>query len=602
MAPVDASASASASPPNGTEVPGGRGINRGAFCRLIVRFGPPARPRRQGPEDPSIRRTWWLLSGAFLILGAITVLRLLTARDLVDVVPVVVVVIAAVAAIGHRNAVAGLEALGRGEAESFARILRGLSRSLSADAVVAAIMDDLVDATGADHVVVVRRRQDGSALEATLVTRRAGVPATTSVLPIADLDGPVEVRAISRVPVGRRAEAGGGDRRAGDGAAPELGVASAMPGDHEPGLALGTPPGIMSSREPGLRPTLVGAAASLAIESRPLVRRAPAPGRDAIPGPFADAGVFAEPSRPGRGHAAPSAVPGHGQSRVATRWATSRRLAGRALSETGALLRDLGVPAPGRVGRRSVAPVAETLGSGHDAAVAERVAERVRSLFGLAQTLAAPLRTDQGLIGAIVLSRRDREPWSDAERRLLRGGAAETANALARADSHREAEALAATDPLTGLPNRRYFDEFCSLLARRRRAGDAVAVLMIDIDKFKVLNDTYGHPVGDEVLKAVAGAIVASVREHDVPARVGGEEFAVLLRNPGPEVALEVGERVRESVHALDLSAVRVPWVSVSVGVANALGPEEPMPDLVGRADHALLRAKRTGRDRVVAA
>jgi diguanylate cyclase (GGDEF)-like protein len=125
---------------------------------------------------------------------------------------------------------------------------------------------------------------------------------------------------------------------------------------------------------------------------------------------------------------------------------------------------------------------------------------------------------------------------------------------------------------------------------------------MIDIDKFKVLNDTYGHPVGDEVLKAVAGAIVASVRDHDVPARVGGEEFAVLLRNPGPEVALEVGERVRESVRALDLSGLRVPSVSVSVGVANALGPDEPMPALVGRADQALLRAKRTGRDRVVAA
>jgi diguanylate cyclase (GGDEF)-like protein len=305
-----------------------------------------------------------------------------------------------------------------------------------------------------------------------------------------------------------------------------------------------------------------------------------------------DSGLFAEPSAP------LSVRP----SRDPKRWTTSRRVAGRALSETGALLRDLGVPAPGRVGRRASTPVAETLGSGHDAAVAERVAERVRSLFGLAQTLATPLRTEQGLIGAIVLSRRDREPWSDAERRLLRGGASETANALARADSHREAEARAATDPLTGLPNRRYFDEFCSLLARRRRSGDAVAVLMIDIDKFKVLNDTYGHPVGDEVLKAVAGAIIASVRDDDVPARVGGEEFAVLLRNPGPEVAFEVGERVRESVQALDLSALQVPSVSVSVGVANALGPEEPMPDLVRRADHALLRAKRTGRDRVVAA
>jgi diguanylate cyclase (GGDEF)-like protein len=562
------------------------GIERGASFRSIVRFGPPARPRRQGPEDPSIRRTWWLLAGAFLILGAITLVRLLTSRDAVDVIPVVIVAIAAVAAIGHRNAVAGLEARGRGEAESYARILRGLSRSISADAVVTAIMDDLVDATGADHVVVVRRRQDGTALEATLVTRRAGVPATTSVLPLADLDGPVEVRATSRVPVGPGIAGGGGDRRAGDRGALESEVESAV----EQGVTR------------SLEPAQVGAAAAaVAVEARPLVRRAPAPGRDAIPGPFADPGAFAEPPKLGRGRAVLTGLDGD-QARVPTRWATSRHVAGRALAETGALLRDLGLPDPRPVGRRSIAPASETLGSGRDAAVAEHVAERVRSLFGLAQTLAAPLRTDQGLIGAIVLSRRDREPWSDAERRLLRGGASETANALARADSHREAEALAATDPLTGLPNRRYFDEFCSLLARRRRSGDAVAVLMIDIDKFKVLNDTYGHPVGDEVLKAVAGAIVASVRDDDVPARVGGEEFAVLLRNPGPEVALEVGERVRESVRALDLSDLRVPSVSVSVGVANALGPDEPMPDLVRRADQALLRAKRTGRDRVVAA
>ena len=160
----------------------------------------------------------------------------------------------------------------------------------------------------------------------------------------------------------------------------------------------------------------------------------------------------------------------------------------------------------------------------------------------------------------------------------------------------------ASTDPLTGLPNRRYFDEFCGLLARRRRSGDAVAVLMVDIDRFKVLNATYGHPVGDEVLKAVAGAIVTAVREEDVPARVGGEEFAVLLRNPGPDVALEVGERVRQAVRDLDLRRHGVPGVSVSVGVANGRVADEPIPEIVERADQALLRAKRAGRDRVIAA
>jgi diguanylate cyclase (GGDEF)-like protein len=280
----------------------------------------------------------------------------------------------------------------------------------------------------------------------------------------------------------------------------------------------------------------------------------------------------------------------------------ARRLVVRAASETVALLGDLGVPLPRRSPAGSGPAHAEVIGSGLDAAVAERIAARVRSVFGLAQTLTTALRTDQGMIGAIVLSRRDRAAWPGVSRRLLRGAAIEASNALARADSRREAESQAATDGLTGLPNRRYFDEFCALLAQRRRSGDAVAVLMIDIDKFKLLNDRYGHPVGDEVLKAVGAAIVSTIREHDVPARVGGEEFAVLLRNPGLDIAMEVGERVRVAVHSLDLSTLGVPAVSVSVGVADAIGPDEPITEVVNRADHALLRAKRAGRDRVVAA
>ena len=87
-----------------------------------------------------------------------------------------------------------------------------------------------------------------------------------------------------------------------------------------------------------------------------------------------------------------------------------------------------------------------------------------------------------------------------------------------------------------------------------------------------------------------------------MPARYGGEEFVVLLRNPGPAVALEVGERVRAAVAALDLTALRLPAVTVSVGVAVAEFDDEPIGDLVERADRALYRAKRNGRNRVVAA
>src|SRR5947208_3467035 len=102
-------------------------------------------------------------------------------------------------------------------------------------------------------------------------------------------------------------------------------------------------------------------------------------------------------------------------------------------------------------------------------------------------------------------------------------------------------------------------------------------VLMVDIDKFKAINDAHGHQIGDEVLRAVAAAIVGAVREDDVPARYGGEEFAVLLRNPTLEVAVEVGERIRESVAALDLSRHGVTTVRVSVGAAVAVDPDEPI-------------------------
>jgi diguanylate cyclase (GGDEF)-like protein len=208
------------------------------------------------------------------------------------------------------------------------------------------------------------------------------------------------------------------------------------------------------------------------------------------------------------------------------------------------------------------------------------------------------------MIGAIVLSRRMAGPWPGSAMRILAGAADEASAALSRAYSHRAAETLASTDPLTGLPNRRYFDEFCSLLARRRRLNDRVGILMVDIDRFKALNDRHGHAVGDQVLRAVAGAVEGAVRADDVPARYGGEEFVVLLRNPSPAIALEVGERVREAVAGLDLGRVGVASgsVSVSVGVAVAASPEQPIEDLQREADRALYEAKRRGRDRVVAA
>jgi diguanylate cyclase (GGDEF)-like protein len=467
---------------------------------------------------------------AFALLALTSGIRLVMDRGPIDWLTVGLVIVAAIAAIAHRNAVGGLESRGRGEAESFARILRGLGRSVSAEAIVSAIVEDLIAATGADHVVLVRRRRDGAALEATLVTRRTGVPTTTTVLPSSLLELPIgeEPRAPVAVPIG------------------PVEAADTSPGMSDTGGD--PPPSEPPAAEVDLRPVALPRVARRASDV------------------------------------------GGGRAFV-------RRLAAEGL----ALLRDIGLPTPDLFGARGAARPSEVLARGSEAVVVERIADRVRSAFGLSHTLAAPLRAEHGVLGAIVLSRRDRDAWPQSARRLVRVAATETAAALDRADSFRAAETSASTDPLTGLPNRRYFEEFSTLLSGRRRAGDAVAVLMIDIDKFKGLNDTYGHPAGDQVLRHVAGAITAAVRDHDVPARIGGEEFAVLLRNPGPEVALEVGERVRRAVRDLDLGELGVSGVSVSVGVANATSPDEPIHALVDRADRALLRAKRAGRDRVIA-
>jgi diguanylate cyclase (GGDEF)-like protein len=236
------------------------------------------------------------------------------------------------------------------------------------------------------------------------------------------------------------------------------------------------------------------------------------------------------------------------------------------------------------------------------AAVAARVEARVRRAFGISHTLSVPLVAREEILGVIVISRRRSGAWPEGARRVLDVAAGEAAAALARVHSLRDAQARAATDPLTGLPNRRYFEEYVELLGRGRRAEDAIGILMVDVDRFKALNDRHGHAIGDVVLRAIGRTIATTVRDLDVPARFGGEEFVVLLRNPSPEVALEVGERIRGAVERIDLRDIGVGAVTVSVGASVSRADGEAVATLVERADHALYRAKRYGRNRVEAA
>jgi diguanylate cyclase (GGDEF)-like protein len=450
---------------------------------------------------------------SLLVLGLVEVIRFLLEPTALDAVAIALVAVVALSAASERGRAAEGEGSRRIEAESFARILRGLSRSVSPDAIVDAIVEELGTGTGADHVAVVRRRPETMSLEAILSPTRAGAPASRTSLPLRDLEDPAVDRAVA-----------------------DLAIAAA--------------------RGRGLTP--------IPIEPDP--RGDPGLAPLGITGPWA-------------GRPSPAA---HGGAAVAVEaaWAP-------------VATRVTGV-------RRPVHAL--PLDDGADQRIADRIANRLRDVYGLRNLLAAPLRVNGRVEGAIIVSRRLRADWPERTQEFLDAAAVEASAALARVYSLRDAEARASTDALTGLPNRRYFDEYLGLLGRRRRAEDRLGVLMIDIDRFKRLNDTFGHAVGDHVLREVAQAIAAAVRDDDVPARFGGEEFAVLLRSPSREIAMEVGERVRRAVANLDLRRMGVPGVSVSVGVAVADEPDVPVETVVNDADRALYRAKRAGRDRVVAA
>jgi len=229
------------------------------------------------------------------------------------------------------------------------------------------------------------------------------------------------------------------------------------------------------------------------------------------------------------------------------------------------------------------------------------VAARMRSDYGLRDTLAAPLVDGKRIVGALVIAHRAGRSWPSSSQRLLDWAAEEVSLALARAHAYADVEQQANLDALTGLPNRRYFDELAGVIRLGRRAGDSIGVLMIDIDRFKSLNDRFGHAAGDRVLRAVAGAITTSIRGEDTPARYGGEEFVVILKRATRDQAAEVAERVRAAVASLGEEQLGVAeQVSVSVGLAVSGSQGGSFGELVELADTALYEAKRLGRDRVV--
>ncbi|CAN5696478.1 hypothetical protein BH24CHL8_BH24CHL8_10080 [soil metagenome] len=415
-------------------------------------------PRVANVPDRRPARSRVVLAILLLLMAGLSVVALLDDRPsavealqavvVAGIVAVMILQPRAIGPIGRRRMVRD---------QSFTRILHGLSRSVSADSVVQAIVEELRFSSGAHHVVVARQAEADGTLEVTLVAASASVPTSRTFLRPDIL---------------------------GDPAAGNVPLPQSPPADGAPVAPPGTQPGV----PPALR--------------------------------FQEA--------------------------------------------------------------------------------ADEVARRIRSGYGLPYTLAAPLIADGRFVGALVLSKRTRDSWSELDRRLLTWASGEVSAALARVYALEEAQARANMDALTGLPNRRYFDEILSIVRPRRRAGDTLGILMIDIDRFKNLNDRYGHATGDTVLRAVAGAIYTTVRAEDTPARYGGEEFSVILHRASAAQAVEVAERVRAAVQAIPPARVGIERpVTVSVGVAVAVEEDIDVLALIEGADRALYLAKRRGRNRV---
>jgi diguanylate cyclase (GGDEF)-like protein len=219
-----------------------------------------------------------------------------------------------------------------------------------------------------------------------------------------------------------------------------------------------------------------------------------------------------------------------------------------------------------------------------------------------ASWIAIPLAVRGERVGIQLLASRTREAYGPAQSEIAATLAGQGMVAYENARLFHQIRVLATIDELSGIPNRRHFFALAEAALMEAHAGrHALAVLMLDIDRFKQINDTHGHQVGDEVIRTVAGRLRSIGRSNDVIGRYGGEEFGLLLQ-VATDDALAVAERVRRAIAdepiETDAGALAV---TVSIGVACLESRTEPLASLLGRADARLYDAKSAGRNRVVA-
>ncbi len=206
------------------------------------------------------------------------------------------------------------------------------------------------------------------------------------------------------------------------------------------------------------------------------------------------------------------------------------------------------------------------------------------------------------VVGALTVAARRSDAFRSPAKEMIQLIARQIAIKLDLADAHEQIREMAKTDSMTGLANERSFDNaFSNMLSRAARRNDSLCLVMTDIDKFKVLNDTYGHPFGDEVIKEVARCLQKATRSVDLAARIGGEEFALLLEDTDRDGAYELAERVRKEVQDMVLQHREKGPVqlTLSMGIAEFPSAGLDQPQLMEMADKALYLAKNSGRNQV---
>jgi len=228
---------------------------------------------------------------------------------------------------------------------------------------------------------------------------------------------------------------------------------------------------------------------------------------------------------------------------------------------------------------------------------------REHLLAGYGSLLVVPLlREDEVPVGALAVAASAANLFSQSRQEILELIAAQVAVKIDLGQAHEQINRLATTDGLTGLANHRTFQHaFDVMLKREERRAGSLCLILCDIDFFKKINDTHGHPFGDKVLQGVAEVLGRAVRSVDLAARYGGEEFVVVLEGSAEKGGVQMAERLRREVENLvfhcGAQAVRVS-MSFGLAVFPRHGTEKEV--LVGRADQALYQAKEQGRNRVV--